>query len=68
MIHLLLIHAHAYTLQQYLDTWGRDVRGILQPRYYDDLSFGGWLKPRTYMTPADATRSRPRSCSTPAPT
>ena len=49
MIHLLLIHAHAYTLQQYLDTWGRDLRGLLQARYYDDLAFGGRLKPGTYI-------------------
>jgi hypothetical protein len=49
MIHLLLTRAHAYTLQQYHDTWGRDVRGILKPLYYDDLAFGCALRPGTYI-------------------
>ena len=40
---------HAYTLQQYLDTWGRDVRPFFRPLFYDDLAFGADLKPGTYI-------------------
>ena len=49
MIHLLLTRAHAYTLQQYLDTWGRDVRPFFRPLFFDDLAFGADLKPGTYI-------------------
>ena len=49
MIFLLLTRAHSYTVGQYLDTWGRDVRGILKPCYYDDLAFGGRLRAGTYI-------------------
>ncbi|MEO6436166.1 MAG: hypothetical protein ABIP55_10445 [Tepidisphaeraceae bacterium] len=49
MIQLLLTHAHAYTLGQYHDTWGRDARGLIKPLYYEDLAFGAALTPGTYI-------------------
>src|SRR4051812_5809039 len=49
MIRILLRRAHAYTVQYYLDTWGRDLRGTVRPMYYEDLAFGGRLKPGTYV-------------------
>src|SRR5438094_53410 len=49
MIHVLVTRAHAYTLQQYLETWGRDARGILVPLFYEELAFGPRLAPGTYI-------------------
>ena len=49
MIHVLLTRANATTISHYLETWGRDVRGLLRPRVYEDLAFGGALPPGTYV-------------------
>ena len=49
MIHVLLCRRHAYTLGTYLETWGRDLRGIVVPTFYEDLAFGCALRPGTYI-------------------
>ena len=49
MIFILLTHDHAYTVSQYLDMWGRDLRGLVKTRYYEDLPFGRPLRPGTYI-------------------
>jgi hypothetical protein len=49
MIHVLLTRANATTISHYLETWGRDVRGFVRPRSYEDLAFGGALTPGTYL-------------------
>src|SRR5688572_24770125 len=49
MIFILLTRAHAYTVQHYLETWGRDARGIVKTLFYEDLAFGAQLRPGTYI-------------------
>ena len=49
MIYILLTHDHDYTISQYLDMWGRELRGIVKTRFYEDLPFGRPLKPGTYI-------------------
>ncbi len=49
MIRILVKRAHAYTVQYYLDTWGRDLRGLVRPMYYEEVAFGGRLKPGAYI-------------------
>ena len=43
MIFVLLTRPHAYTVQHYLETWGRDARGMVTTLFYEDLAFGGLL-------------------------
>lgn len=49
MIHVLLTRAHSYTVQHYLETWGRDLRAFVRTLCYEDLAFGCLLKPGTYV-------------------
>jgi hypothetical protein len=49
MIHILLSRRHAYTIQTYLESWGRDLRGRLLTTYWEDLAFGCALRPGTYI-------------------
>jgi hypothetical protein len=49
MIFILLTRSHAYTVQHYLETWGRDARGFVRTLFYEDLAFGGRFKPGTYV-------------------
>ena len=49
MIRILLTRAHGYTVQHYLETWGRDLRGTVATTCYEDLAFGCRLKPGTYV-------------------
>ena len=49
MIFVLLTRPHAYTVQHYLETWGRDARGMVTTLFYEDLAFGGRLRPGTYI-------------------
>ncbi len=49
MIHFILTREHGYTIEQYLQTWGRDQRGrIAPPVFYDQLRFGHTAAPGTY--------------------
>jgi len=49
MIFILLTRAHDYTVQHYLETWGRDARGTVTTIHYEDLAFGARLRPGTYI-------------------
>ena len=49
MIRILLTRAHSYTIQHYLETWGRDVRNFVKTLCYEDIAFGHHLKPGTYI-------------------
>ena len=49
MIHLLVTRAHSYTVQEYLQIWGRDLRRRVGALYYEDLAFGPRLSPGTYI-------------------
>ena len=49
MIHLLVTRAHDYTVQEYLQIWGRDLRGRIAACCYEDLAFGPRLAPGTYI-------------------
>jgi hypothetical protein len=49
MIRILLTRAHSYTIQHYLESWGRDVRNCVKTLCYEDLAFGHHLKPGTYI-------------------
>ena len=49
MIRILLTRAHRYTIDHYLESWGRDVRGFVSTRCYEDIAFGDDLEPGTYI-------------------
>jgi hypothetical protein len=37
MIFYLVTRQHSYTVREYLDTWGRENRGIMRPIFYDRI-------------------------------
>ena len=50
MIHFILTREHAYTIEHYLQTWGRDMRGrIAPPVRCEQLRLGAHLSPGTYV-------------------
>ncbi len=50
MIHFFTTRSHAYTLELYLQIWGRDLRDrIAPPRYYEELPFRPRLNPGVYI-------------------
>jgi hypothetical protein len=49
MIHVFVTRDHAYTIEHYLETWGRELRGTIKPLYYEELAFGPTLSPGAYV-------------------
>jgi hypothetical protein len=49
MIRILLTRAHSYTIQHYLESWGRDSRAFVKVLCYEDIAFGHHLKPGAYI-------------------
>src|ERR1700685_4397718 len=49
MIFYLVTRQHAYTITEYLDTWGRENREIIQPVFYDRIFNFRRLRRGTYI-------------------
>ena len=49
MITYFVTGAHRYTMDKYLDTWGTELRRLIQVRTYNDLASLQWLPGGTYI-------------------